>query len=101
MEKEDPIEKLERKQAEKKSNGGLKAVMIAMIIIALALGAALYYVLTSKNKLVNELNEEKVDLTEQIIALMAKTSSNAEFFDKLKGWLAVFEKEGYTLGGKV
>ena len=36
MEKEDPIERLERKQAEKKSNGGLKAVMIAMIVIALA-----------------------------------------------------------------
>ena len=53
MEKEDPIEKLERKQAEKKSNSGLKTVMIAMIVIALALGAALYYVLTSKNKLVN------------------------------------------------
>ncbi len=40
------------------------------------------------------------EMTEQIIGLMGKTSSNAEFFEKLKGWLAVFEKEGYTLGGK-
>ena len=43
MEKEDPIEKFERKQAEKQSNGGLKALMIAMIVIALGLAAALYY----------------------------------------------------------
>ena len=71
MEKEDPIEKLERKQAEQQSNGGLKAVMIAMIVVALGLGAALFYVLSSKNKLVGELNEEKADLTEQIVALQS------------------------------
>ena len=41
------------------------------------------------------------EMTEQIIGLMSKTSTNAEFFEKLKGWLAVFEKEGYTLGGKL
>ena len=69
MEKEDPIEKLERKQAEQQSNGGLKAVMIAMIVVALGLGAALFYVLSSKNKLVGELNEEKADLTEQMSRL--------------------------------
>ena len=41
------------------------------------------------------------EMTEQIIALMSKTNSNADFFDRLKGWLEVFEKEGYTLGGKL
>ena len=41
------------------------------------------------------------EMTEQIIGLMGKTSTNAEFFEKLRGWLAVFEKEGYTLGGKL
>jgi len=38
------------------------------------------------------------EMYEQLIDLMAKTASNAEFFNKLKGWLAVYEKEGYSLG---
>ena len=37
------------------------------------------------------------EMYEQLIDLMTKTSSNAEFFSKLKGWLAVYEKEGYSL----
>ena len=41
-----------------------------------------------------------LEMSEQIISLMSKTSTNAEFFEKMKGWVAVFEKEGYTLGGK-
>ena len=40
------------------------------------------------------------EMAEQIIDLMSKTGDNAEFFERLKGWLAVFEKEGYTFGGK-
>ena len=40
------------------------------------------------------------EMAEQVISLMSKTSTNLEFFDRLKGWLAVFEKGGYTLGGK-
>lgn len=38
------------------------------------------------------------EMYEQLIDLMSKTASNAEFFNKLKGWLAVYEKEGYSLG---
>ena len=38
------------------------------------------------------------EMYESLIDLMSKTSSNAEFFTKLKGWLAVVEKEGYSLG---
>ena len=38
------------------------------------------------------------EMYEQLIDLMTKTASNAEFFNKLKGWLAVYEKEGYSLG---
>ena len=87
MEKEDPIEKLERKQAEKKSNGGLKAVMIAMIVIALGLAAALYYVMSSKNKLVNELNEEKADLTEQIVALQSDYENLSSEYDSINAQL--------------
>ena len=38
------------------------------------------------------------EMYEQLIDLMTKTASNADFFSKLKGWLAVYEKEGYSLG---
>lgn len=69
MEREDPLERLERQEAEKKANGGLKTVMIIMIVVAVGLAAALAYVLNSKNKLVGQLNDEKTDLTEQLIAL--------------------------------
>ena len=101
MEKEDPIEKLERKKAEKKSNGGLKAVMIAMIIIALALGAALYYVLTSKNKLVNELNEEKADLTEQIVALQSDYENLSSEYDAINAQLDSSREEIAQLVARV
>ncbi len=87
MEKEDPIERLERQQAERKSNGGLKAVMIAMIVIALALAGALYYVMSSKNKLVNELNEEKEDLTEQIQALQSDYENLSSEYDSINAQL--------------
>lgn len=69
MEREDPLEKLERREAEKKANGGLKTVMIIMIVVAVALAAALAYVMMSKNNLVSQLNDEKADLTEQLITL--------------------------------
>lgn len=69
MEREDPLEKLERREAEKKANGGLKTVMIIMIVVAVALAAALAYVMMSKNRLVSRLNDEKADLTEQLITL--------------------------------
>ncbi|NLZ19323.1 MAG: hypothetical protein GXY24_03525 [Bacteroidales bacterium] len=101
MEKEDPIEKLERQQAEKKSNGGLKAVMIAMIVIALALGAALYYVLTSKNKLVNELNEEKADLTEQIVALQSDYENLSSEYDSINAQLDSSREEIAQLVARV
>ena len=38
------------------------------------------------------------EMYEQLIELMTKTSDNTDFFNRLKGWLAVYEKEGYSLG---
>ena len=87
MEREDPIEKLERQQAEKKANGGLKAVMIAMIVVALGLAAALYYVWNSKNTLVGELNQEKEDLTEQIQALQSDYENLSSEYDSINAQL--------------
>jgi len=40
------------------------------------------------------------EMYEQLISLMTKTNDNQDFFSRLKGWLAVYEKEGYSLGGR-
>jgi len=37
------------------------------------------------------------ETAEQLIGMMEKTNSNADFFNRLKGWMAVFEKEGFTM----
>ena len=87
MEREDPIEKLERQQAEKKANGGLEITMIVLAVVALALAAALYYVWSSKGKLVNELNEEKIDLTEQIQALQSDYENLSSEYDSINAQL--------------
>ncbi len=67
--KEDPLERLEREEREKKDNGGLKTVMYVLAVVAALLAAALAYVWFQKSSLVKDLNIEKQDLTEQIVAL--------------------------------
>ncbi|MBQ9399438.1 MAG: hypothetical protein IJU27_02190 [Bacteroidales bacterium] len=72
MEREDPLERLERQEREKqerKSAGAPKVIMFVLIAVAAALAVALAAVWMSKSKLIGELNEEKEDLTEQIVAL--------------------------------
>ena len=87
MEREDPLERLERKENEKKANGGLKTVMIAMIAVAAVLAVALVYVLTSKNKLVGQLNDEKKDLTEQIQMLQNDYEGLSSDYDSINAQL--------------
>ena len=45
-------------------------------------------------------NGRQQEMTEELINLMVRTASNAEFFERMKGWKVVFEKEGYTMGGR-
>ena len=37
------------------------------------------------------------EATQQLIGMLEKTGSNKEFFKKLQEWLAIWEKEGYTI----
>jgi len=37
---------------------------------------------------------------EMLIELMEKSSGNEDFLSRIKGWAAMYEKDGYTLGGK-
>lgn len=87
MEREDPLERLERKENEKKANGGLKTVMIAMVAVAAVFAVALVYVLTSKNKLVGQLNDEKKDLTEQIQMLQNDYEGLSSDYDSINAQL--------------
>ena len=73
MEREDPLERLERKEQEKKANGPLRTIMFVMAGIAAALAVVLACVLVSGGRdraqykaLVDELNFEKDSLTLQI-----------------------------------
>ncbi len=36
------------------------------------------------------------DVTEQVVSMMDKTPNNEEFLIRLKEWIRIFEKEGYT-----
>lgn len=83
MEREDPLERIERKERERKEKGGAKSIMVIMIVVAALLAAALAYVLYQKNKLVNELNIDKQELTEQIEALQSDYESLSSDYDSI------------------
>lgn len=65
---EDPLERLDREERERKGNG-LKKIMYILIAVAAVLAILLAYIWISKASLVRDLNVEKKDLTEQIILL--------------------------------
>ena len=82
--KEDPLERLDRIEKEKKSGANsAKAVMIALIALVVALAAVLAYIWTSKASLVKDLNIEKQDLTEQIIALQGDYESLTSDYESI------------------
>ena len=82
--KEDPLERLDRIEKEKKTGAGpAKAVMIALIAAVVALGAVLAYIWASKASLVKDLNLEKEDLTEQILALQGDYESLTSEYENI------------------
>ena len=86
--KEDPIERLdreERERAEKKKS--LKGAVTVMTIIAVVLALALAYIWFQKSTLVRELEEEKADLTEQIITLKGDYDSLTSDYEAVNSQL--------------
>ena len=83
---EDPLERLDREENEKK-NSGLKKTMHLMIALVVALAALLAYIWISKALLVRDLNSEKEDLTAQIVTLQsdydALSTENMEISSQL------------------
>ena len=84
--KEDPLERLEREEREKK-NGGLKTVMYALAAVAVLLAGALAYVWFQKSSLVKDLNLEKEDLTEQIVALQQDYNNLSSDYEAINSQL--------------
>lgn len=83
MEREDPLERIERERREKSQGGSLKTVMYALAAVAAVLFIALVVVWVSKSKLVNELNVEKEDLTSQIESLQSDYESLSSDYDAI------------------
>ena len=40
------------------------------------------------------------EVTEQVVPMMAKTATNEDFLSKLKDWIKIYEKSGYTLSSQ-
>ena len=90
--KEDPLERLEREEREKK-NGGLKSVMYALAAVAVLLAGALAYVWFQKSSLVKDLNLEKEDLTEQIVALQQDYDNLSSDYEAINSQLESSREE--------
>lgn len=83
MEREDPLERIERERAAKARGGSLKTTMYALAAVAALLFITLVVVWVSKSKLVNELNIEKDDLTTQIESLQTDYESLSSEYDSI------------------
>jgi myosin heavy subunit len=66
---EDPLERIERQERERKEKGGLRTTLIVLCCIAVALAAGLGYMLYKRSGLVNQLEGEKAELAQQMVAL--------------------------------
>ena len=66
---EDPLERIEREERERKANGGLKTTLWILIAVAVALAGVLGYMLYQRNNLVNQLEGEKAELAQQMTEL--------------------------------
>ena len=81
------MQRLERKEAEKKSNSGLKTVMIIMTVLAVILAGVLAYVWMSNRTLVSQLTLEKEDLTDQVHALQLDYENLSSEYDVINSQL--------------
>ncbi|MCR5561395.1 MAG: hypothetical protein K6F58_06230 [Bacteroidales bacterium] len=88
IKREDPLERLERQEAERKASGGsLRTIAIVLAAVAVVLAAALAFIWFQKSTLVGQLEEEKADLTEQIEALQADYATLSSDYDVLNSQL--------------
>ena len=86
--KEDPLERLDREERERKErNTDLRKVMYVLVGVAALLAGALAYIWVQKSSLVKELEVEKEDLTEQIVALQGDYANLSSEYDTINSQL--------------
>ncbi|MGN1215457.1 MAG: hypothetical protein ACI4TJ_04335 [Candidatus Cryptobacteroides sp.] len=93
----DPImERREREEQERK-NESLRKLMYGLIGAAVILLGALVYIWSTKSALVKELNIEKEELTEQMIALKGDYDSLSSDYESINSQLDSSKEEGNQL----
>ena len=83
----DPIQERREREEQERKNSGLKKVMWVLAAIALLLAAALAYIWLSKSSLVKDLNQEKEELTSQMIALKGDYDSLSSDYESINSQL--------------
>ncbi len=102
MEREDPLERLDREERERKARGGnLRTIMYVLIAVAVLLAAALAYIWAQKSSLVNDLKIEKQELTEQFEALQSDYESLSSEYESINTQLDSSREEVAQLIEKV
>ncbi len=83
---EDPLERIARQESEKK-NTGLKTTTWVLAAIALVLAGSLLYIWYQKSQLISDLNVEKQELTEQMVALQNDYATLSSDYDTINSQL--------------
>lgn len=102
MQKEDPLERLERLEREKQARGGnLKKTMYLLAALAAVLAVLLAVVWIREATLVSELKIEKQDLTEQIQSLQLDYENLSSEYDSINSQLDSSREEISQLVEKI
>lgn len=83
---EDPLERIAREEKEKKSSG-LKTTTIILGVVAAVLALTLAFIWYQKSSIVNELKDEKADLTEQMVTLQNDYANLSSDYDTINSQL--------------
>lgn len=102
MQKEDPLERLERLEREKEARGGdLRKTVNLLAVVAAVLALTLAVVWIRKASLVSDLKVEKQDLTEQIQALQLDYENLSTEYDAINSQLDSSKEEIAQLVEKI
>ena len=80
---EDPLERIERQERERKEKKGPKTIMTILAVVAVVLACILGYMLYQRSTLVNQLEGEKAELAQQMVALQEDFSSLSSDYENI------------------
>ena len=80
---EDPLARIEREEREKKEKKGPRTIMTVLAVVAIVLAGVLAYMLYQRNTLVSQLEGEKAELAQQMVALQQDFSSLSSDYENI------------------